>query len=43
VLAAPWTEPPHLIRPSNDPLEESPRCVETDGNKLTNLDHHGQR
>src|SRR5690348_4455194 len=43
VLTAPWTEPPRIIKPSNDPLEESPRCVETDGNKLTNLDHHGQR
>lgn len=43
VLTAPWTEPPRVIKPSNDPLEESPRCVETDGNKLTNLDHHGQR
>ena len=43
VLSAPWTEAPRVIKPSNDPLEESPRCVETDGNKLTNNDHHGQR
>jgi hypothetical protein len=43
VLAAPWTEAPRVIKPSNDPLEESPRCVESDGGKLTNNDHHGQR
>jgi len=43
VLAAAWTEPPRVIKPSNDPLEESPKCVETDANKLTNNDHHGQR
>jgi hypothetical protein len=24
-------------------LEESPKCVETDGPKLINNDHHGQR
>ena len=43
VLTAPWTEAPRVIKPSNDPLEESPRCVETDGGKLTNNDHHQQR
>lgn len=43
VLTAPWTMPPRLIKPSNEPLEESPRCVETDGPKLLNNDHHGQR
>ncbi|HLK46911.1 MAG TPA: hypothetical protein VKT49_02185 [Bryobacteraceae bacterium] len=43
VLTAPWTEAPRVIKPSNDPLEESPKCVETDGNKLTNNDHHVQR
>ena len=43
VLTAPWTEAPRVIKPSNDPLEESPRCVETDGNKLVNNDHLGQR
>jgi hypothetical protein len=43
VLASPWVMPPRLIQPSTDPLEESPKCVETDGPKLLNDDHHGQR
>jgi hypothetical protein len=43
VLAAPWTMPPRLIKPSTEPLEESPKCVETDSSKLLNDDHHGQR
>jgi hypothetical protein len=43
VLTAPWTEAPRVIKPSNDPLEESPRCVESDAGKLTNNDHHQQR
>ena len=43
VLAAPWTMPPRLVQPSNDPLEESPRCVEDDGHRLLNSDHHQQR
>jgi hypothetical protein len=43
VLTAPWTMPPRVVKPSDDPLEESPRCVEADGQKLLNNDHHGQR
>jgi len=43
VLAAPWTMPPRLIKPSMEALEESPKCVETDAPKLLNDDHHGQR
>jgi len=43
VLAAPWTMPPRLITPSHDPLEESPPCVEDDGHRLLNSDHHQQR
>ncbi len=43
VLAAPWVMPPRLIKPSTEPLEESPKCVETDGPRLLNDDHHGQR
>jgi hypothetical protein len=43
VLTAPWTEAPRLVRASNDPVEESPRSVETDGARLTYNDHHGQR
>jgi hypothetical protein len=43
VLAVPWVMPPRLIRPSKDILEESPKCVETDGPKLLNNDHHLQR
>ena len=43
VLTEPWVMPPRLIRPSIDSLEESPKCVETDGPKLLNDDHHLQR
>ena len=43
VLVAPWVMPPRLIRPSTERLEESPKCVETDGSKLLNNDHHLQR
>lgn len=43
VLAAPWVMPPRLITPSNDPLEESPPCVEDDAHRLLNSDHHQQR
>jgi hypothetical protein len=43
VLAAPWVMPARLVKPSTDSLEESPRCIETDGPKLLNNDHHLQR
>jgi hypothetical protein len=43
MLAKPWVMPARLIKPSTEPLEESPKCVETDGPKLLNDDHHGQR
>jgi hypothetical protein len=43
VLTQPWTEPPHLVKPSTEPLEESPACKEDDGHRLLNLDHHEQR
>jgi len=43
VLASPWTAPPRLVKPSTEPLEESPKCVEADGKLLLNNDHHGQR
>jgi len=43
VLTAPWIVPARLTRPSTDALEESPKCVETDGPKLLNNDHHLQR
>jgi hypothetical protein len=43
VLSAPWTTPPRLTKPSTEPLEESPKCVESDGPKLLNDDHHLQR
>jgi hypothetical protein len=43
VLTAPWTNYARVVKPSADPLEESPRCVEDDGNRLLNSDHHGQR
>jgi hypothetical protein len=43
VLTAPWTMAPRVVKPSSEPLEESPRCVEADANRLVNNDHHGQR
>jgi hypothetical protein len=43
VLTAPWTMAPRVVKPSNEPLEESPRCIESDGAKLLNDDHHAQR
>jgi hypothetical protein len=43
VLAAPWVIPARLVKPSTDLLEESPKCVETDGPLLLNDDHHSQR
>jgi len=43
VLTAPWTNFPHLIKPSDEPLEESPACKEDDSQRLLNLDHHRQR
>jgi hypothetical protein len=43
VLTAAWTMPPRLVKPSTEPLDESPRCVETDGKLLLNSDHHVQR
>jgi hypothetical protein len=43
VLTQPYVMAPRLIKRSDVPLEESPVCVESDGGKLTNLDHHGQR
>jgi len=43
VLANPWVMPARLIKPSTELLEESPKCVETDGPLLLNNDHHLQR
>jgi hypothetical protein len=43
VLTAPWTMPARRVKPSTEPLEESPHCVEQDGKLLQNDDHHGQR
>jgi hypothetical protein len=43
VLMTPWVAAPRVVTPSTEPLEESPRCVETDGAKLLNDDHHIQR
>jgi hypothetical protein len=43
VLTAPWTEPARIIKPSDEPLEESPVCLEDDAKRMHNLDHHGQR
>jgi hypothetical protein len=43
VLTAPWTMAPRVVKPSSEPLEESPKCVETDAHLLENNDHHGQR
>jgi hypothetical protein len=43
VLMAPWTMAPRVVKPSIEPLEESPRCIEADSKLLVNDDHHGQR
>jgi hypothetical protein len=43
VLAQPWTITPRVVKPTDEPLEESPRCVEDDARRLQNNDHHGQR
>ena len=43
VLTEPWTNFPHVIKPSTELLEESPACKEDDGHRLLNLDHHQQR
>jgi hypothetical protein len=43
VLTQPWTNFTHLIKPSTEPLEESPACKEDDAHRLLNLDHHLQR
>ncbi len=43
VLTAAWTIAPRVVKPSTDPIEESPRCIETDGPRLLNNDHHQQR
>src|SRR4029077_3141886 len=43
VLTAPWTMPAREVKPSTEPLEESPHCTEQDGKLLQNDDHHGQR
>jgi hypothetical protein len=43
VLTAPWTIKPKVVKPTNEALEESPRCVEDDGSRLLNSDHHAQR
>ena len=43
VLAEPWTMAPRLIERSDSRLQESPVCVDFDGPRLLNDDHHGQR
>ncbi|HXX19738.1 MAG TPA: hypothetical protein VEJ46_10070 [Candidatus Acidoferrum sp.] len=43
VLTQPWTQAPRLIKPSDEPLLESPACVEDDSKRMLNLDHHAQR
>jgi hypothetical protein len=43
VLASPWTMAPRVVKPSTEPLEESPKCSEADAKLLVNNDHHGQR
>ncbi len=43
VLTQPWTNFTHVVKPSSQPLEESPVCKEDDANRLLNLDHHLQR
>jgi hypothetical protein len=35
--------PARLLKPSSESLEESPKCVESDAQRLLNDDHHLQR
>jgi hypothetical protein len=35
--------PARVVKPSTEPLLESPRCEEADANRLVNSDHHAQR
>lgn len=43
VLAQPWVQAPRLIKPSTEPLIETPVCIEDDAHRLKNNDHHTQR
>jgi hypothetical protein len=43
VLTQPWTMNARKLQLSDEQLEESPRCVEQDGKRLLNSDHHQQR
>jgi len=43
VLTEPWNMNPRKLQLADEPLEESPRCAEQDGNRLLNSDHHQQR
>jgi len=43
VLTEPWTQAPRLVKPSTEPLLESPVCIEDDAHRMDNLDHHLQR
>lgn len=43
VLTKPWINAPRLIKPSTEPLIETPACVEDDAHRLKNNDHHTQR
>jgi hypothetical protein len=43
VLTEPWTQAPRIVKPSTEPLEESPVCIEDDAHRMDNLDHHLQR
>jgi hypothetical protein len=43
VLTEPWTMNPRKLQLGDEQLEESPRCLEQDGKRLLNSDHHQQR
>jgi hypothetical protein len=43
MLTEPWVKPVQLIKPSTEPLIETPDCVEDDAHRLKNNDHHTQR
>lgn len=43
VLSQPWTMAPRLIKRSAMALQETPVCIDFDGPRLQNNDHHGQR
>jgi hypothetical protein len=41
VFTKPWTQKPHTLTLTNEPMDEAPPCFERDAPNLVNLQHHG--